>query len=238
MSRPSIVLLQVRDHDGARRHEHDCVAQRLDRPLDSITTINAVAHPEVSYDDVKGADLVIVGGAGSHSAIDDDPFTGSLMEIMRRVVDDRRPFFGSCYGHQLLARALGGDVVHDPEHEEIGTFDVTLNEAGIADPLFEGAETTFPVQLGHHDRVDALPPEAIILGASERCAVQVLRIGDRPVYGTQFHGEMNTQDMRDRLDVYGDEYFSSEEDRQRFLTDLRETPFVAELLRRFVELYA
>ncbi len=235
---PSVLLVQVRDHAGAERHELECVAERLSRPVDSIDTWSVVKRPDLRAEVGRGYDVVVLGGAGAHSATADDPFVAPLIDFVRSVVDDGRPFFGSCYGHQLLGRALGGRVVTDPERGEIGTFDVTLTEAGVSDPLFAGVPRTFAAQLGHHDRVDVVPPGCSVLATSERCSVQVLRVDGLPVIGTQFHGEMDEHAMRQRVDVYGDAYLDSEEERRRFLESLRPGPHVAGLMKRFVELYA
>lgn len=234
---PRLLLIQVRDHAGAEQHERECVAARLDRPVDSLTAWNFIKRPDLSHAHAESFDVVVLGGAGSHSVTEDDPFVAPLLDLTRRLVEAGRPFFGSCYGHQLLARALGGTVVTDLDHAEVGTIDVAPTPAGRADPLLEGVQDSFAAHVGHNDRVDVVPAGATVLASSERCSVHVLRVDGLPVYGTQFHGEMDSDAMRARIAVYGDSYIEGPEAKARVLAGLRDTPFVAGLMRKFVDLY-
>ena len=158
--------------------------------------------------------------------------------MLRRLVEEGRPLFASCYGHHALVDALGGTIVTDHSTGEVGTFDVELTEAGRGDALFAGLPSRFPVQLGHHDRVDRLPPGLVELAASDRCRFQALRAPGLPVYSTQFHSEMTVEHMTARLIWYRDSYLAertSERELSRMLSPSREA---AVLIRRFFELYA
>jgi GMP synthase (glutamine-hydrolysing) len=109
------------------------------------------------------------------------------------------PVLGVCFGHQLLARAAGGQVILNPRGREIGTVRVRLTEAGRRDPLFAWAgEEEIDVQATHLDAVDPLPPGAVLLASNENCAAQAFRLSEA-VAGVQFHPEVSVVVMRDLI---------------------------------------
>jgi GMP synthase (glutamine-hydrolysing) len=118
-----------------------------------------------------------------------------------------RPVLGVCFGHQLLARALGGRVEKNPLGREAGTARVSLTPAGQRDPLFAGLPTTFAVQQTHEDHVALLPPGATLLAGNRFSPVQAFAVGEA-VRCVQFHPEMdaarsrlNAEIRRARLDA-------------------------------------
>lgn len=232
-----VLLIQVRDRDAAEAHERICFVERLGIAPDRLRAVNVVRAPVPPWDEIRRHHLVILGGAGAHSATEDHPFTEPLIRLIKRIVDAGRPFLGSCYGHQLMTRALGGTVVVDPAQEEIGTFDIELTPEGSNDPLFGSFPGRFPVHLGHHDRVEDLPEDFVSLAFSERCLHQAIRVGTLPIYGTQFHAEMSAQHMRERLRMYADSYLRTDDPWRLLEEQIRPTEAVEQLLRRYIRLY-
>lgn len=234
---PRILLVQVRSQRDAERQEIACFRERLAVGEAALSTWNVVDRPLIRWRDVAGADAVILGGAGAHSVTREYPFTEPLTEVVLRLLEDDRPVFGSCWGHQFLASILGGTVATDPLCEEIGTFDVELTAAGAADPLFAGFPARFASQLGHHDLVTELPPGAIELAFSTACRNQAMRLEGKPVYGTQFHPELSRVRIRERLLMYRDGYLRDGGEAQVDAM-LAPSPDADRLLERFVELVA
>lgn len=232
-----VTLLQVRSHREAEEQEYLCFLERCRLRPEQLTRWNLVDRPDLSWADVDRADALIVGGAGGHSATEEHPFTGPLTEVMSRWIDEDRPLFGSCWGHQFMAATLGGSVIADRAREEVGTFPIELTPEGRKDPLFETYPDRFPVQLGHHDRIDELPMGFVVLARSERCAHQAIRLDGKPVYGSQFHSEMTDEHMRARLRMYQKEYVGPDADPARILELIGPSPEVERLLDRFLALY-
>ena len=232
-----VLLLQVRDQRAAELHEQQCFVDRLGVAPERLASVNVAERAVPSVAEAAAADLVVLGGAGAHSAYVDYPFTAPLADLVNELVLRGRPFFGACFGHQFLGRALGGSVVHDPANEEIGTFEVELTEAGALDPLFEGVPRRFAVHLGHHDRIDRLPPQLQTLASTGRCTQQVVRVAGKPVYGAQFHCEMTEQHMRERVMMYARDYMAGDDPAGELAKRLRPTPYADALLARFVAEY-
>ncbi|HSM12280.1 MAG TPA: glutamine amidotransferase [Lysobacter sp.] len=105
------------------------------------------------------------------------------------------PLFGICYGHQLLAHALGGEVGDHPQGREMGTVDIQLHPHASDDPLFGPLPSSFAVQATHLQTVLRMPEGASVLARSVHDACHAFRWGDR-AWGVQFHPEFSTTHMR------------------------------------------
>lgn len=109
------------------------------------------------------------------------------------------PVLGVCFGHQLLGKVAGGEVMVNPRGREIGTVKVTLTEAGRRDPLFAWAPADeIEVQATHLDAVDPLPPGATLLASNENCLAQAFRLS-KTMACVQFHPELSAETMRDLI---------------------------------------
>ena len=141
----------------------------------------------------RAADLsgLIVLGAPSGSADDE---TTKHLATERQLISDAvglgLPVLGVCFGAQLLAVALGGRIVKDGV-PEVGMGTATLTAAGRADPVL-GFDTEALEVLHWHRHSYTLPPGAVRLATSHRCAEQAFRVADN-VYGLQFHVEINSE---------------------------------------------
>jgi len=103
-----------------------------------------------------------------------------------------RPVLGICFGHQLIARALGGIVERHVKGPEAGTVEVELTDAGQRDPLFAGLPVRFGVQQGHEDHVARLPPGAVLLARNDHTPVQAFAHGPM-LRAIQFHPEFTAE---------------------------------------------
>lgn len=233
-----LVLLQIRDHRESLMQERRAFIERCLVDVDRFDFINIVEHPHLKWQDVESAHAVLIGGAGGYSVLGEHPFSPYLRDVVFRLIDEDRPVFGSCWGHQFMARSMGGEVIVDRENSEVGSFEITLTENGSNDPLLKNLPASFLVQLGHNDRVSRLPEGWVELAASEKCPNQIIRLEGKPVYGTQFHSEMNEDRLRERLQVYLQEYVPDPEEFQKLLARLHPSPEADRILDRFLALYA
>ncbi|MGH8155220.1 MAG: glutamine amidotransferase [Rhodanobacteraceae bacterium] len=112
---------------------------------------------------------------------------------IRRAMDARTPMFGVCYGHQLMAYALGGTVGWLPAGREIGTQPITRTDGAI-DGWMRGVPKSFAAHTTHRQSVLTPPPDAQVLARSTRDPLQFLRYGPQAV-STQFHPEFTAAGM-------------------------------------------
>jgi GMP synthase (glutamine-hydrolysing) len=102
--------------------------------------------------------------------------------------------YGVCYGHQLMAHALGGTVGWLAGGREIGTQIVARDAAARLDGLAPLPDA-FPAQTTHRQSVLQPPANAEVLASSQRDPHQLLRYGPRTL-SSQFHPEFTVDIMR------------------------------------------
>ncbi len=130
----------------------------------------------------------IISGA-SASVYHDLPWLPDAKKGLRVAVEAGHAVLGVCFGHQLLAAALGGQVEPNPLGWELGSSTIELTGAGETEGLFSGFSKRFPVFETHRDVVTGLPNGATVLATGEM-GLQAFRIGER-AYGVQFHPEFD-----------------------------------------------
>lgn len=111
------------------------------------------------------------------------------------LIAGEKPVFGVCYGHQLMAQAMGGRVDYLPGGREQGAFEVELDAAAASDPLFGAAPHKFTAYLSHLQSVLAPPPSAVVLGGTARDRFQILRYGPHAL-SVQFHPDFTPEVLR------------------------------------------
>lgn len=160
----------------------------------------------------------------------------STAEWIRAAMVVEMPLFGICYGHQLMADALGGEVEYHPAGRETGCKAITLSAAGRTDPLLSDRPAHFPAHLSHLQTVIQLPPEATVLASSAHDPHQIVRYSQHAL-STQFHPEF-TPDIARSLIQYRDEVLRMEGiDPQQLLDGVEECSTAAGILTRFVANY-
>ncbi|MDR3078219.1 MAG: glutamine amidotransferase [Planctomycetota bacterium] len=172
---------------------------------------------------------------GSHSMVTDaEDWSEAAAGWLAKAVEAGTPVFGVCYGHQLLAHALGGRVDYHPEGEASGTFEVELTRAGLAEPLLQGLPNRFPVNLAHSQTVVSLPGGAEVLAENRRDRRQLVRYGPG-VFSCQFHPEFDQRIMRTYMRFSQLEDPGAAANLESRLALARDTPEAAGLIKRFVD---
>lgn len=188
-------LIQIRDEEKELEFERSSFLRSTGLSENALVSIDFLKDGIGA--EILRADAIIIGGSKYGVAQNDPdklvPKLDELINFVNSVKNKRIPLLGICFGHQLLAYASGGEVIHDPEREERGTYVMELTREAENDPLFSNLPQKFNAQCAHHDYVSRLPPEAIVLVKSELCAVEALRIGEK-TYGVQFHPERSKED--------------------------------------------
>ena len=129
----------------------------------------------------RGTRAIILSG-GPNSVYDDD-----APRPDGAIWSGRIPVLGICYGAQLMARELGGDVL-PASHREYGPANVTITDAGSA--LFGGLDREQPVWMSHGDSITRLPEGFVATAQTDSTPFAGLQAPERNLYGIQFHPEV------------------------------------------------
>ena len=142
------------------------------------------------------------------------------------------PVLGICYGHQLIAHALDGEVAYNPRGREIGTVEVHPTPLAATDTLFHGITQPFAAHVTHMQSVLTLPPGAVLLASSVLEPHHAFRVGER-IWGLQFHPEFNADIMRAYIGALSARMEDEGLDPAPIAAAVREAPVAATVLRRF-----
>ncbi len=190
----------------ARRGDfEDFFRAGLDLPPDRVRVVEPPAgDPLPAAGQIAGA---IVTGAGA-MVTDLAEWSVRTQAWLAELIDAGRPVLGVCYGHQLLAQALGGSVGWNPRGREIGTITVELRDEAAGDPLLSDLGSPLTVQASHSQSVLRLPPGVAHLAHNEHDPHQAFRAGAN-AWGMQFHPEFDADIVRgyihERADALRDE---------------------------------
>lgn len=194
-----------------------------------ITVFNAEAG-ELPTAPTDWDGIVVTGSPAMVS--DREPWSEKAADWLAQAVNQSVPVLGVCYGHQLLAHALGGEVGYHPKGRESGTQRVELLTSAQDDPLFGHMPNTFSAQLTHKQSVLSLPPGAVLLGYNEHEPHQAFRVG-KCAWGVQFHPEFSHAIMRAYLGVQAPDLESEGLESQAMIDSVSDAPEASGLLKRF-----
>ncbi|KAJ1305199.1 hypothetical protein OPQ81_000229 [Rhizoctonia solani] len=144
--------------------------------LDGYDVVKRVYPDEAKLGAYDG--IMLTGSAASAYA--PLPWIPPLLEFVARVTREhpRIKVIGTCFGHQIIARALGGQCVPNQKGWEVAVYNVRLNEVG--EKLFGRKEVR--IHQIHRDHVPEthIPPGFEIIGSTPACANQgmILRYPD------------------------------------------------------------
>jgi len=179
------------------------------------------------------AGVVVTGSPAMVSARED--WSERTAGWLRRVVRAGIPVLGVCYGHQLLAHALGGRVGPNPAGRQIGTVKAHLVDPEHDDPLVGHLPDSFPAQTSHSEAVLELPPHAVRLATSPRDENFALRFADK-AWGLQFHPEFSAAVVSDYIRYRAADLRREGLDPDGLLAAATETEAANSLLKRFTSL--
>lgn len=231
-----VLILHTGDPDDGLRRRHGDYAQML-RHAAGLAADAAHIVRVFEGQTPLGADAyraVLITGSPA-MVTDHESWSEQTAQWLRQAAAQRLPMFGVCYGHQLLAYALGGAVDFNPQGRELGTQTIDCLPAAEGDPLMAGLPVSFPAQLLHAQTITRLPDGAVTLARSALDAHQLVRLAPG-IYSSQFHPEFGPEFLRAHLIRYQAVYAREGLDAAALAANLKPTPTAASLLRRFLRL--
>ncbi|MBI1761384.1 MAG: type 1 glutamine amidotransferase [Acidobacteria bacterium] len=142
------------------------------------------------------------------SVYDDVPWIHRLKAFVRQIHEAGKPYVGICFGHQMLAEALGGRVAKAPSGWGVGVHACEITQAESPEIWMQPPQRQCWLQYMHQDQVLELPAHAVVLGRSAHCPVAMFRAAPH-MLGIQAHPEFTADYSRallhDRRARIGDE---------------------------------
>ncbi|WP_103035654.1 glutamine amidotransferase-related protein [Castellaniella caeni] len=214
-----IGLLQCDDVAPAlieRHGNYPDMIQALLRAVDPRTEFQVFAcHQGQMPDRTEGFDGWITTGSKC-GANDDADWIEYLATFIRTLAQARRPLVGICFGHQLMAKALGGQVERSPLGWGLGAYTTTIEQQ---EPWMSPWESDqLQLLASHQDQVAELPPQGRVLARNGFCPIYMMQVGDTCL-GLQGHPEFTRAYLEDLVLLRQDRI--SHERRQAALHSLR-----------------
>jgi GMP synthase-like glutamine amidotransferase len=120
-----------------------------------------------------------------YSVYDGFDWIGTLSNFIQRLDAAKKPFVGICFGHQMLAHALGGKVARAAQGWGVGVLPMTILRQ---EPWMRPRQATCKLQYMHQDQVQRLPEQSTVLARSGHCEVAMFRAGET-MLGIEGHPE-------------------------------------------------
>ena len=172
---PHAMKVYVVDNGGQWTH-------REWRVLKYLGVDTAIVPNDTPPEKFRDADGLVLSGGAPRVGVDASKMGRNGEYLDRSDV----PILGICAGHQFMAAHFGGAAA-PARVPEFGKAQLVVD---APDVLFEGLPQSFEVWESHNDEVSALPPGFVRLAHSENCGVQAMRSAKRPLFGLQFHPEV------------------------------------------------
>jgi GMP synthase-like glutamine amidotransferase len=171
---------------------------------------------------------------GSPASVNDDslPWVGPLLDFIRAVHAARKPLVGLCFGHQAVARALGGQVARNAAGWGLGTAPTHWQ---AAHPWMQPAQSTTTLMAAHNEQVTHMPEGAECLGGSDFCPIGSMQIGQH-IWTTQYHPEMPLVFMQALLGYLADKLDTNTVARAHAsLQQPADVPLFSQWMAQFIE---
>jgi len=162
-----------------------------------ITSVNIPSGQAIPA--LNGFTHILAGGSEA-SILKPKPWFDREADILRQAVDRGMPVLGSCFGHQMVVYALSGaEFITRSLQPEIGwiTLQQVTDDALLSDVTYPWRTFAY-----HFDEATALPLPWRVLARSEACSTQIVRYGEKPVWGIQPHPEIARWKARTFLPIY------------------------------------
>lgn len=200
-----IAILECNTDDSVMASRHPSLGQlmaeglRRERP-DWQITLWAASQGALPPDDTA-FDAVLLSGSVA-SANDEAPWMQALEDLVRRRHAAQRAIGGLCFGHQLIAKALGGRVGPSPGGWRVGVAPTQITQP---QPWMQPAQPQVLLHAVHQEQVLEAPPGVQVIGGDAHAPVGAVVAGQH-LFTSQYHPELPTVFLEDLFAQLGDHF--------------------------------
>ncbi|WP_189444287.1 glutamine amidotransferase-related protein, partial [Salinicola rhizosphaerae] len=200
-----IGILQCDDVAAPLREKHGNYPEQFERLLTAVDPTLTFRVWRCLDDDIpEAAEIGEIDGwlitGSKHGVNDGDAWIDHLCAFVRRLWEARCPLVGVCFGHQVIARALSGEVERSPRGWGVG---VSFNRITGRQPWMSPWQEGLDLLVSHQDQVNVLPPETQVLAASDFCPHYLIQVGEC-FLGVQGHPEFTKAYSADLMALRSD----------------------------------
>jgi len=182
------VVPEFRDIDGG-------IPEMINRLLDTARIETELRVYRVWEGELPGTtgecDAWLTSGSRA-SVFEDEEWIRDFGEFVQALHTDERKTIGICFGHQMIAQTLGGEVCRSERGWGIGVQQMSIAEE---QPWMRPPMDFCGMLFTHQDQVEVLPPGARLLGSTEHCPNAMFAIGDH-ILSIQAHPEYSRPYLR------------------------------------------
>lgn len=202
-----------------------------------IKTGNVIVSSVYKHESLPDlGDIAAIIITGSHAMVTEQTkWRINFSQWLRGIAHSFIPVLGICYGHQLLAQALGGQVDYHPKGKEIGTVSIELTAAGKKDTLMGVLPEKFFGHVTHAQTVITLPFNGRLLAKNNFEEHHAFTV-NKNIWGVQFHPEFDAGVTRAYINEQKDSLEKEGHEMNKLLNSVQEHNYGKMLLQRFIEL--
>lgn len=156
--------------------------QLIARRVRELSVYSEMVPFDITYEEVQAKQprgIILTGGPSSvHEA--------GAPACDSRIFDMGIPVLGICYGMQLIAHTLGGEV----KSSQLREYGRSMLKVESNDQLFNGLERDMQVWMSHGDSIHSLPAGFQVTARTDNCPFAAMCHAERKLYGVQFHPEV------------------------------------------------
>jgi len=171
---------------------------------------------------------------GSHTMVTQE-FSWSLTieKFIRMLFTNKVPLLGICYGHQLIAKSLGGCVDYHEKGMELGCVSIKTHENCKNDLIFKHLSSEFEAHVIHSQSIITLPKHAMSLASNDFESTHAFKV-EPCTWGVQFHPEFNDYIMKSYIYESAKMKSIEEAHKNDLLSSVRETPCANKIIPLFI----
>jgi len=163
---------------------------------------------EIYPQDIHDCDAYLITGSKA-SAYENLPWIIKLKEFIRELQQHNKKLIGICFGHQIIAEALGGKVTKSEKGWGVGLMssDIQNNQSWMKPDI-----KSYSLLVSHQDQVERLPEKALCIAASQFCPNSSFQI-EESILTFQGHPEFNREYMlyilKKRREIIGEQAYNA-----------------------------
>ena len=228
------LLLQYRTNADVKLEEAESFCRFAKIATKQLKVLNLFDRPTFPLNELLLYDGVFLGGTSETSVFKDSQLLKTSKNAVKFLIEKKHPTFASCFGFQIAIAAFDGEIIHQEEDFEMGTYKIFQQKEAKTDVLLSQIPNPFYGVSVHKQKVEKLPKQFLGLARTKDCW-HVVKATDAPFWGFQFHPEVDHNVLSERLTRYCHLYTRDAAHLAEILSQVHPTDYANSLCELFVD---